>query len=109
MLAVRDVGRGEQAVQSILDEMPEAAVEIVVLDLADLASVRSFAESFRQKYDGLHLLINNAGVRMPPKSETADGFELQFDTDHIGHFALTGLLLEQLLDSDGRFDRLDPT
>jgi NAD(P)-dependent dehydrogenase (short-subunit alcohol dehydrogenase family) len=63
------------------------------LDLSSLQSVRDFAEAFKQKYDRLDLLINNAGVMVPPYTKTEDGFELQFGTNHLGHFALTGLLI----------------
>jgi len=74
--------------------VPDAAVEVAPLDLADLASVRAFAAARDEPVD---LLVNNAGVMAPPRRETADGFELQFGTNHLGHFALTGLLLDRLL------------
>ena len=80
---------------------PGSAPELEELDLASLASVRSFAERFRAKHGALDLLINNAGVMAPPRRETADGFELQFGTNHLGHFALTELLLDLM---EGRDD-----
>jgi NAD(P)-dependent dehydrogenase (short-subunit alcohol dehydrogenase family) len=101
VLAVRDAARGEQAARRIGEEVAGARVEVMSLDLASLSSVRAFAEAFKQGHDALHILINNAGVMMPPLSRTTDGFELQFGTNHLGHFALTGLLLDQLLDTDG--------
>ena len=70
--------------------------DVLRLDLADLASVRAAAAEFTQRYDRLDLLINNAGVMIPPYGRTRDGFELQFGTNHLGHFALTGLLLDRL-------------
>jgi NAD(P)-dependent dehydrogenase (short-subunit alcohol dehydrogenase family) len=85
ILAVRDQGRGEAAAAT----MP-GATEVRVLDLASLDSVRLFAAAWQGEID---LLINNAGVMIPPLSRTADGFELQFGTNHLGHFALTNLLL----------------
>jgi len=75
--------------------------ETLRLDLADLAAVRAAAAEFAERYDRLDLLINNAGVMIPPYSRTRDGFELQFGTNHLGHFALTGLLLDRLLATDG--------
>ncbi len=101
ILAVRDPQRGEEAAQRIRQASPHASVEVMTLDLANLDSVRAFADAFGQKHDALHLLVNNAGVMMPPKSHTADGFELQFGTNHIGHFALTGLLLDRLVHTEG--------
>lgn len=92
-LAVRDVAKGAAAKQSIEAAVPGAKVEVAALDLASLASVRAFAEGFRAREKPLDLLINNAGVMAPPRRETADGFELQFGTNHLGHFALTGLLI----------------
>ena len=89
VMAVRNQDKGREAAQTITGE-----VEVRELDLADLASVRAFAGAF----DGeLHLLINNAGVMAPPRRLTKDGFESQFGTNHLGHFALTGLLLPRLL------------
>jgi len=96
VLACRDTGKGEEAAGSIRDETPGASVAVEALDLASLDSVRAFADRFRSAHDGLDLLINNAGVMAPPRRETADGFELQIGTNHLGHFALTGLLLGSL-------------
>ncbi len=101
VLAVRDPQRGEEAAGRIRKGVAEAKVEVMTLDLADLDSVRAFADAFGKKHEALHLLVNNAGVMMPPKSKTANGFELQFGTNHIGHFALTGLLLDRLLHTAG--------
>jgi NAD(P)-dependent dehydrogenase (short-subunit alcohol dehydrogenase family) len=88
VLAVRDEKRGQDAAAGI-----EGSTEVRVLDLADLASVRSFAESWT---GDIHVLVNNAGVMVPPLGHTADGFELQFGTNHLGHFALTNLLLPHI-------------
>ncbi|WP_328604443.1 oxidoreductase [Amycolatopsis sp. NBC_00345] len=88
VLAVRDPEKGREAASTMTGR-----VEVRQLDLADLSSVRSFAEDFTEPID---LLINNAGVMIPPFSRTADGFELQFGTNHLGHFALTNLLLPQI-------------
>ena len=99
VLACRDPGRAKQAVEAIAQEHPGAALEATPLDLASLASVRSFAERFRSEHDDLHVLCNNAGVMALPHRQTADGFEMQLGTNHLGHFALTGLLLDRLLAS----------
>ncbi len=101
ILAVRNMEKGEQAKTNILERHPNAEVSVMNLDLADLTSVKQFAEKFRQQYANLDLLINNAGVMMPPYSKTKDGFELQFGTNHLGHFALTGLLLDLLRETPG--------
>jgi NAD(P)-dependent dehydrogenase (short-subunit alcohol dehydrogenase family) len=93
-LACRNVEKGQAAAESIRSTVPGARVDVAELDLADLSSVRAFAESFAPA--GLDLLINNAGVMATPRRETADGFELQIGTNHLGHFALTGLLLGRL-------------
>ncbi|CAL9415926.1 oxidoreductase [Streptomyces atacamensis] len=95
VLACRDRTRGEEALERLRAEAPKARAEVRVLDLADLASVRSFADEF--PFDRLDLLVNNAGLMAIPFSRTADGFETQFGVNHLGHFALTGLLLERLL------------
>ncbi|SEG22425.1 NADP-dependent 3-hydroxy acid dehydrogenase YdfG [Bryocella elongata] len=97
LLAVRSLPKGEEAAARIRAATPTASVEVVSLDVASLASVRAFAESFLASDRGLDLLINNAGVMALAKRElTADGFERQFATNHLGHFALTGLLLPAL-------------
>jgi NAD(P)-dependent dehydrogenase (short-subunit alcohol dehydrogenase family) len=93
VLACRDAQRGQEAVGRILADVPGADLEVRALDLASLASVRAFAAAAPERID---LLINNAGVMAPPYRTTADGFELQFGTNYLGHFALTGLLLERL-------------
>ena len=96
VITARDRAKGEAARQRITAETPDAAVEARVLDLAALESVRGFAAGIAADHPRIDMLINNAGVMMPPRGETADGFELQFGTNHLGHFALTGLLLEPL-------------
>jgi NAD(P)-dependent dehydrogenase (short-subunit alcohol dehydrogenase family) len=92
ILACRNQAKGEAAVRQIAREYPQAKAELMQLDLADLASVRRFAGEFARRYDRLDILINNAGIMAPPFGKTADGFESQFGTNHLGHFALTGLL-----------------
>ena len=96
VITARDRAKGEAARERITAETPDAAVEARVLDLAALESVRGFAAGIAADHPRIDMLINNAGVMMPPRGETADGFELQFGTNHLGHFALTGLLLEPL-------------
>jgi NAD(P)-dependent dehydrogenase (short-subunit alcohol dehydrogenase family) len=97
MLASRDRQRGEAARARLDADAPSAHTELVLFDLASLASVRSFAENELAKHRHIHILINNAGVMAPPKRlETADGFELQFGTNVLGHFALTALLMPAL-------------
>ncbi|MGA5317553.1 SDR family NAD(P)-dependent oxidoreductase [Streptomyces pseudogriseolus] len=96
VLAVRDVEKGKQAAARIAGD-----VGVQALDLASLDSIRSAAADLRALHPRIDLLINNAGVMYPPKRTTADGFELQFGTNHLGHFALTGLLLDRLLDVPG--------
>ncbi|MFQ5978491.1 MAG: oxidoreductase [Candidatus Heimdallarchaeota archaeon] len=97
IMACRSLEKGAEAARTIQEEHPNASTKVMELDLADLSSVRSFAEEFKQNYASLELLLNNAGVMQTPARRTADGFELQFGTNHLGHFALTGLLLEPLL------------
>lgn len=95
-LAVRDRVRGEAAAQRI-EALATGPVEVAPLDLADLASVRDFAKAWSDGHpDGLDVLVNNAGVMAIPRRETADGFEMQLGTNHLGHFALTGLLVDSL-------------
>ncbi|MGX8905988.1 oxidoreductase [Streptomyces netropsis] len=94
VLACRDATRGKAAEERVRAEAPGADVVFAPLDLADLASVRAFAADLTD--DRLDLLINNAGVMALPQRRTVDGFEMQFGTNHLGHFALTGLLLPRL-------------
>ncbi len=97
-LAVRDTAKGGRTAEMIRSISPGAAVEVAELDVADLASVRAFASRWSADHaDGLDLLINNAGVMAIPRRESPDGYELQFATNHLGHFALTGLLLPALV------------
>ena len=93
VLACRDPRKGEAALLAIRDAVPGADVRLASLDLGSLAAVRAFAAGMDEPLD---LLINNAGVMAPPRRETTDGFELQLGTNHLGHFALTGLLLDRL-------------
>lgn len=101
VLACRDAGKAKDAAARIATTAPQATVTAVRLDLASLTSVREAADEIRASHDALDLLINNAGLMMPPRGVTADGFELQFGTNHLGHFALTGLLLDRLLPVPG--------
>jgi NAD(P)-dependent dehydrogenase (short-subunit alcohol dehydrogenase family) len=100
IFACRSQERGSAAVRSISSVHPSANVELILLDLADLASVHAFASEFSERYDSLDILINNAGLMALPRSTTADGFEMQFGVNHLGHFALTGLLMNRLLAAD---------
>ncbi len=97
ILAVRSPEKGQAAGQKIRSSYPQAGLEVLPLDLADLSSIRRFTDSFNQSYQRLDLLINNAGVMAIPFQRTVDGFERQFGTNHLGHFALTGLLLPAIL------------
>ncbi len=93
VMACRSLDKGAVARQKIIQNIPEAKIHVYKLDLADLKSVESFAEQFKQKFDRLDILVNNAGIMMVPYNVTADGFESQLGTNHLGHFALTGRLL----------------
>lgn len=101
VLAVRDPARGEAAADRIRADHPGATVSTARLDLASLASVRAAAADLRAAHPRIDLLINNAGVMFTPRQDTADGFEMQFGTNHLGHFALTGLLLDAMLTVPG--------
>ncbi len=101
ILACRNRQRGTGAVQRIALEQPSGSVELALLDLASLDSVRAFAAEFMASDEPLDLLINNAGVMVPPSSRTEDGFELQIGVNYLGHFALTGLLLDALKRTPG--------
>jgi len=97
VLACRNQAKGEAALAEVRAAAPEADVTLATLDLADLASVRAFAAARTAPLD---LLVNNAGLMAPPRRTTKDGFELQLGTNHLGHFALTGLLLDRLRAGD---------
>jgi len=101
VLACRDLGRAEQAADNIRARNGRARLGTVRLDLASLAGVREAAAEIRATYPRLSLLINNAGVMEPPYERTEDGFELTFGTNHLGHFALAGLVLDRLLATPG--------
>lgn len=96
ILAVRNQTKGEDAADTIKSQYKDATVEVLSLNLAELDSVRTFVQEYSARYENLDILINNAGVMMPPHQKTKDGFELQFGSNHLGHFALTGLLLPLL-------------
>ena len=100
IMACRNQAKGQQALEEIKEEFPDARLVLMALDLADQQSVKDFAEAFKSRYSHLDILINNAGVMAPPLSRTKDGFEMQFGTNHLGHFALTGLLLDALEKAD---------
>ncbi|WP_124713637.1 SDR family NAD(P)-dependent oxidoreductase [Mycolicibacterium nivoides] len=101
VIAVRNLDKGRQAVDRITAAVPKADLKLQQLDVGSLDSVRTTAGELKAAYPRIDLLINNAGVMYPPKQTTVDGFELQFGTNHLGAFALTGLLLDHLLPVDG--------
>jgi NAD(P)-dependent dehydrogenase (short-subunit alcohol dehydrogenase family) len=101
VLACRDLVRGDAAAARVREAAPDATVDVVRLDLASLASVREAARRLGDEYPRIDLLINNAGLMIPPYGRTEDGFESQIGTNHLGHFALTGLLLDRIRDVPG--------
>ena len=101
ILACRSIDKAQTALSQIQAQVPNASVEIMQLDLASQASIRAFAAAFNARYDRLDRLINNAGIMMVPYGTTDDGFERQFGTNHLGHFALTGLLIDRILATPG--------
>lgn len=101
ILACRSMDKAQAALTEIQAAIPNAPAEIMALDLASLDSVRQFAGAFKAKYDRLDVLVNNAGIMMVPYGITEDGFERQLGTNHLGHFALTGLLMDLLLNTPG--------
>jgi len=96
----RDAERLDAAAERVRSQVPDAAIETGVVDLASFASIRSFAEGFLVDQDGIDVLMNNAGVMACPFGQTADGHELQFGTNHLGHFLLTGLLFPAVMAGD---------
>lgn len=101
IMACRDMDKAQDALVQIHAEVPDARVEVMQLNLASLKSIHQFAEAFIKKYDRLDVLVNNAGIMMCPYAITEDGFESQFGTNHLGHFALTGLLIDLLRKTPG--------
>ena len=101
VMACRNLDKANPKAEEIRAAHPNAAVEVMELDLADLDSVRAFAETFVERFSRLDLLINNAGIMVPPYGKTAQGFETQFGVNHLGHFALTGALLDLILRTPG--------
>jgi NAD(P)-dependent dehydrogenase (short-subunit alcohol dehydrogenase family) len=101
ILAVRDVGRGASAAERISRSHPDADVSVQRLDLSSLDSVRTAVDQLRSNHPRIDLLVNNAGIAYSPRSRTDDGFERIFGTNHLGHFALTGLLLPSMLEEPG--------
>src|ERR1700691_1958801 len=99
ILACRDDEKARRARDKLESELVRSSLELLRLDLADLVSVRSAAEEVLSAHARLDMLVNNAGVMGTPYRQTADGFELQMATNHLGHFALTGLLLDRILTS----------
>ncbi|MDR6551818.1 oxidoreductase [Paenibacillus qinlingensis] len=99
ILAVRNEQKGIEAAKQVNRRHSKANVKVMKLNLGDLNDINNFAVDFKKQYARLDILINNAGVMMPPYEKTKDGFELQFGTNHLGHFALTGLLLPKLLNT----------
>lgn len=99
ILAVRNLEKGQAALNQIKTIYPMAKAKLMRLDLADLESIEAFAIQFLDEYDTLSILINNAGIMVTPYRLTNDGFESQFGCNHLGHFALTGLLLPRLLNT----------
>ena len=100
-LACRNEAEGRARADEIRAEVPNADLEVRRLDLGDLSSVRSFVTGYLGDHDSLHLLINNAGIMVPPYGKTAQGFETQFGVNHLGHFALTGSLLDLITNTPG--------
>ena len=101
VMACRNINKAEKAEAAVLADNPNAKLDVMQLDNDSLDSVRAFADAFKAKYDRLDILLNNAGVMAIPRTETADGFEMQLGVNHLGHFALTGLLLDVITSTPG--------
>lgn len=96
IMACRNREKGQSAMDHIRARAPDVDLNLMQLDLSDLSSIRDFAQRINDHYPKLDILLNNAGVMAPPLQYTRDGFEMQFGTNHLGHFALTGLLMDRL-------------
>ncbi|XP_065663522.1 retinol dehydrogenase 12 [Hydra vulgaris] len=102
VMACRDLNRGEKALEEVKNLSGSQKIFLRILDLASLKSINNFSSNFIKEFDELHILINNAGVMMCPHWKTEDGFEMQFGVNHLGHFALTNLLLKHMIKTKGR-------
>ena len=101
ILASRNPDKAQKALAELGEDFPDGKLDYIPLDLASLDSVRNFADQFKARYDRLDVLLNNAGIMMVPEGKTEDGFESQLGTNHLGHFALTGLLIDLLTGTPG--------
>ncbi|MEM7117364.1 MAG: oxidoreductase [Chloroflexota bacterium] len=101
VMACRNMSKATQAKADVLQQVPDAQLDVMQLDNASLDSVKSFADAFKAKYDRLDILLNNAGVMAIPRTLTQDGFEMQLGVNHLGHFALTGHLLDVITNTPG--------
>jgi NAD(P)-dependent dehydrogenase (short-subunit alcohol dehydrogenase family) len=99
IMACRSMEKGNKALSGIKAEIPHAKAELMHLDLASLKSIHRFSDEFKSRFDRLDVLLNNAGIMMVPHGRTEDGFEKQFGTNHLGHFALSGLLIDLILNT----------
>lgn len=99
VMACRNPDKVNKALQRIKNENAEAKLDFIQLDLSSLASIKQFSEAFKKKYASLHILINNAGMCQTPDIKTEDGFEMQMGVNHLGHFALTGRLMDRLVET----------
>jgi NAD(P)-dependent dehydrogenase (short-subunit alcohol dehydrogenase family) len=102
VMACRSPNKAKEAKLEINEELVDGDLEVMELDLSSLESVESFAEEFKERYDSLDILCNNAGLMALPRRETEDGFEMQLGVNHLGHFALTAHLIDMIIDSNGR-------
>ncbi len=98
VMACRSQHKAETAKTSLMDRLPQASLDVVLVDLGDFVSVRAFADEFRARFGRLDILINNAGILLNSAKSDANGIELQFVTNHLGHFLLTGLLMDLMPD-----------
>ncbi len=101
IMAVRNTRKGEVARAEILKQVPQASVELMRLELGSQQAIRAFAAAYRARFNRLDMLINNAGLMATPYGKTEDGFETQLGVNHLGHFALTGLLIDLLIATSG--------
>ena len=102
IMAVRSIDRGVKAKEDILSVFPNSDIDVLKLDLMDSLSIKHFTDKYLTKYDKIDILLNNAGIMTVPYGSTKDGFEQQIGVNHLGHFALTGLLLDMLKKSNAR-------